>query len=236
VQKEQTYTTKQAIELALKEKYKVWSNISIKNNTAQINVFIRFLKKHNLYTKNINEINKRFIILFLNNLGIDKNKPVNATTRNTYRKNISSLFAQMVADDIIAINFVESIPKMKENPQKNTPFTKKEVYQIKKYLLEHDPYLYLFIKFVMYGFFRPVEVCRIRIKDINLDRNTISVQSKTETATANTVYITKQLQETIEGMNLANFKDDHFIFTSNFNLQIGKLATLKKEHGLEHDF
>ncbi|OAD42567.1 tyrosine-type recombinase/integrase [Polaribacter atrinae] len=184
------------------------------------NVFIRYLETSNLYHKNINDITKRHIILFLNNLGKDKNKPVNPATRNTYRKIISSLFNQLVADDIINKNFVESIPKLVSKPKKNIPFRKKEMKTIKEYLLEHDPYLYLFIKFVMYGFLRPVEVCRIKIKDINIDRNTISVQSKTEDATANTVFLTKQLKDTITEMEIQKFNSEFHLFSSKLKPSI----------------
>jgi integrase len=208
-----TYTAKEALTLAIAEKMKVWSNISQTNNVTRLNVFIRFLEKNKLYHKNINEITKRTIIVFLNDLGKTKGQPVNATTRNSYRKNLSSVFNQMVADDIIPYNFIESIPNITENPQKNTPFSKKEVQQIKAYLLENDPYLYLFIKFVMYGFLRPVEVCRIQVKSINLDRNTISVQSKTETSVANVVYITSQLKETILTMDLQKLDPEFYLFT-----------------------
>ncbi|WP_189663022.1 tyrosine-type recombinase/integrase [Polaribacter sp. IC073] len=209
-----TWTTKEALELALEEKQKVWSVSTIKINHFPVNVFIRYLETSNLYHKDIKDITKRHIIIFLNNLGKDKNKPVNPTTRNTYRKIISSLFNQLVADDIISKNFVESIPKLAAKPKKNIPFRKKEMETIKEHLLEHDPYLYLFIKFVMYGFFRPVEVCRIKIKDINIDRNTISVKSKTEDATANTVFLTKQLKETIAEMDIHKFDSDFYLFTS----------------------
>jgi integrase len=63
----------------------------------------------------------------------------------------------------------------------------------------------------MYGFFRPVEVVRIKLKDINLDRNTISVKS-----IANVVYMTKQLKETILKMELENVNLEYDLFTMDF--------------------
>jgi integrase len=173
------------------------------------------LKKHNLYDKKITEIKKQHIINFLNNLGKEKNKIISPVTRNSYRKNLSGIFQQMYIDEIIPSNFIETIPKLKEKPKKNTPFIKKEIEKIKNHLLEHDPYLYLFINFILYGFFRPVEVCRIKIKDINFDRNTINVASKTEDSIANTVLITKQLHEAIENLHLNNLDKNLFIFSKD---------------------
>jgi integrase len=72
----------------------------------------------------------------------------------------------------------------------------------------------------MYGFFRPVKVVRIKLKDINLDRNTISVKSKTEESIANVVYMTKQLKETILKMELENVNLEYNLFTMDFTLGI----------------
>jgi integrase len=218
-----SYTCKEAISLAITEKSKIWSASTKAISVISINVFVRFLQKNKLYNKNIDTITRRHIIVFLNQL-----KDVNPTTRNTYRKNISSIFGQMAADEIIPTNFVANIAILKENPKKNTPFTKNEIERIKTYLLEHDPYLYIFIKFVMYGFFRPVEVCRIKIKDINLDRNTISVKSKTEENIANVVYITKQLKETIEELSIKNLNPEFNLFTVNSCPGIWNVSDIRK--------
>jgi integrase len=209
-------SAKVAIEMAIEQKSKIWSKNTKNICVIMINVFIRFLKKNELYDADIKKITKKHVIIFLNDLGKDKNKKIGATTRNTYRKNLSSIFKQMANDEIIIDNFIEKIPVLKQKPTKNKPFTKSQIIQIKEYLLEHDPYLYLFIKFVMYGFFRPVEVVRIKLKDINLDRNTISVKSKTEDSTANVVYMTKQLRETFSQMKLKSVNLDYNLFTLNF--------------------
>lgn len=215
------FTMQEAFKLAIDEKSKVWSKATKKGNVVIFNLFINFLEKNKLLQEDIKKLNKRHVILFLNSL------KVNPTTRNSYRRIISSVIGQLVADEIISNNFVNNIPKLKETPVKNKAFTKNEITEIKKYLLKHDPYLYTFIKFVMYGFMRPVEVTRIRIKDINLQRNIIQVQSKTE-ATA-TIYITSQLKETIVDMNLDQYNKNDFLFTKNFKPGIWETTTEKSK-------
>jgi integrase len=228
VLKKNFWTAKEALQLAIDEKKKIWSETTETVNKFPINVFLRFLEQNKLLNKDINAITKRHVILFLNNLGKDKNKLVNATTRNTYRKIISTLFNQLVSDDIITKNFVETIPKLLSKPKKNIPFRKDEMEKIKAYLLEHDPYLYLFIKFVMYGFFRPVEICRIKIKDINFERNTISVQSKTELASANTVFLTSQLKNTVTEMNIEKYDPNFNLFSLNLIPAIWEISDNRK--------
>ena len=200
-------TIEAAFKSAIKEKSKIWGNQTKKGNIIVINDFLKLLKKSNLLEENINKLTKRHIILYLNSL------KVNPTTRNSYRRIISSVIGQMVADEVLSFNLVANIPKIKEKPLKNKPFTKKEIQDIKKYLLQHDPYLYTFIKFVMYGFMRPVEVTRITIKDIDLTRNIITVKSKTEEAA--TIFLTSQLVETIKLMEIEKYKPTDLLFTKN---------------------
>lgn len=204
----ETFSMKEAFKLAINEKSKVWSIATKKGNVTIFNLFKNWLSKNNLLQEDIKKLTKRHVILFLNSLN------VNPTTRNSYRRIISSVIGQLVADELLTTNIVNTIPKLKETPVKNKPFTKKEITDIKKYLLNNDPYLYTFIKFVMYGFMRPVEVTRIRIKDINLKRNIIQVQSKTETTA--TIYITKQLKDTIAAMELEQYQPTDYLFTKNY--------------------
>ena len=39
--------------------------------------------------------------------------------------------------------------------------------RIYEFLAENDPNLLLFIKFVSYNFLRPIEVCRLKVEDID---------------------------------------------------------------------
>ena len=41
-----------------------------------------------------------------------------------------------------------------------------------------DPILLLYIKFVSYGFLRPIEVCRLKVKDIKLESKTVEFKAK----------------------------------------------------------
>ncbi|WP_338731526.1 tyrosine-type recombinase/integrase [Mangrovimonas cancribranchiae] len=43
---------------------------------------------------------------------------------------------------------------------------------------ENDEILSLFVDFVSYGFLRPIEVCRLKVKDLNLKDKKMQVQAK----------------------------------------------------------
>ena len=86
---------------------------------------------------------------------------------------------QMLEDnDVIENNFIKRIPVLKSIPERNKTYTKKIQEDIFNYLNDKDPILLLYKKFISYNFLRPIEVCRLKIGDINLKDNTIQFKAK----------------------------------------------------------
>ena len=71
--------------------------------------------------------------------------------------------------------------------------------------------LLLFLKFVAYGFLRPIEVVRLKVKDINLKGRKLTVRAK------NKVHKTKIIPNilAIELNQLDMKESDHYLFTPN---------------------
>lgn len=205
------FTVIEALNLAFNEKIKVWGEQTHNVSKAQFDIFINWLKVNKLLDQDIKELKKRHIILFLNYLTDENTRNVSAKTSNNYRALISSLIKKLVIDDILDYNFVENIPKLKENPIKNKPFSKSQLKSIKNYLIETDPYLHTFIKFVMYGFLRPIEVSRIQVKDIDLESSTITVRTKTEINA--TILIIDKLKTVLSNINIDYSKGEYHLFT-----------------------
>ncbi|MBG7631326.1 MAG: site-specific integrase [Bacteroidetes bacterium] len=207
-------TVENALKQALDQKIKHWSESTIYASASMYTVFERWLTISSLHKIDISELTKRHIAIFLNQLKNKDGSDVSGTTRNNYRTFVSGLVKQLVDDDILPVNFVTTIPKVNSKPKKNRPFTKDQLVEIKKYLLENDPYLYTYIQFVMYAFLRPIEVSRIQLKNINLKVGII--QSATKTDLNSTVLIIDSLRSVIEKMDL-NFKNkNHYLFTPSF--------------------
>ncbi|WP_272149147.1 tyrosine-type recombinase/integrase [Tenacibaculum aiptasiae] len=207
------FSISEALDNAFNEKTKVWGQTSKDVNTTQYNIFVKWLETKKLNNLNIKELTKRHIVIFLNELTDTDNRSVSNTTRNNYRRLISSLISQLVNDDILEFNFVISIPKLKTSVQKNQPFTLNQLNEIKKYLIKHDTYLYSFMKFVMYALMRNVEICRLQVKDIDLENNIIKVKTKTEELT--TILIIPQLKNLLLEMELHKYDSNDFLFTKD---------------------
>ena len=200
-------TVENALQKAIAIKSKQWGENTASASKSHLNKFINYLKNNDLYTIDINELKKRHISNFLNNLNVS-NK-----SKNNYRASLSSIFTQLVTDDIISYNFIVSIPVLKVEPNKNKPFTPQQITEIREYLGKNDPYLLKYLQFVTYAFLRPIEVNRLTVGDIDTKNARITV--KTKTSKRAYILIISKLQETIKTMSIENYDNSFFLFTKD---------------------
>ena len=57
-------------------------------------------------------------------------------------------------------------------------YTPKQVEDIDRYLKKNDPVLHLFIQFISYNFLRPIEVCRLKVGDLDITDRKLYVRAK----------------------------------------------------------
>ncbi len=213
------YTTKEALTFALEQKLPYLSRRGKINIKGNLNRFLTWLKDQKLDTINIKELKRREVSTFLNTIKkYDKHRnltdePVNAKTRNGYRTSLSSLFSQLVSDDIVEYNIITAIKKLKENPKKHKSYTDAQIKVMREYMDKNDPYLRKFTQFITYAFLRNVEVCRLKVGDIDLENRRLYVQTKTEAQEV--VPIIGSLAKVIEQMELHKYKSTDFIFSDS---------------------
>lgn len=161
-------TSISAIEYALGIKEKHLKKPSFANFKTTVKQFSKFLIKNQYGYLSIKILPKDAIVKFLDETLEHSSK----RNRNNTRDNLFSLF-NILENSGYCRNLVKGIAKLKTIPQKNKTFTEDEVKLIFNYLKTNDPNLLLFIKFVSYNFLRPIEVCRLKVGDIQ--GNTLSV-------------------------------------------------------------
>ena len=106
-------------------------------------------------------------------------KKTSARTRNNYRTDLSAVFTILEKKLLlIDYNFIKNIEKEKVKHRRNRTLTNKQLIQITDFLKVNDPVVLLVIRFVAYNFLRPVEVCRLKIKDLNLEEALLYYQAK----------------------------------------------------------
>jgi len=164
----------EAFGFALNYKKQLVSVTTFRGYKNRIDVFLKWLNKTYPALKTIDELTKKITFEFLNNIL----ENTSARNRNNYRTELSSIIQVLEDNEIIKSNFVKKIPTLKTIPNRNKTYTQETQEAIFNHLEENDKVLLLFIKFISYNLLRPIEVCRLQIKNINIANKTIQFKAK----------------------------------------------------------
>ena len=174
-QKENSFTTiKEAISLTLELKENMMNKNSFVQYKSRIGLFEKWLKQNVYYENSITFINKKIVIQYLNAVL----KRTSARNRNNSRTDIASMFQLLEDNEIVKDNFVRKIPILKSVPKRNKTYTPKLEKEIYSHLEKEDAHLLLFVKFISYNFLRPIEVCRLKIEDVDISDKKLYVKAK----------------------------------------------------------
>jgi integrase len=167
-------TVKEAFDFGMKLKEKLVSPSTKRDYESKIKNLLEWLSVNHPEIKFIPELNKKLVVGFLNDVLL-KNS---ARTRNNYKTDLSSIIQVLVDNEIIEQNFIKKIPNLKSIPERNKTYSQNIQEEIFKYLEVHDPILLLYIKFISYNFLRPIEVCRLKVKDIDIENKRVQFKAK----------------------------------------------------------
>lgn len=167
---ESILTIKEAFSIALKIKQSSLSDSSYLNFKGRINRFKKWIDED----KPISFLTRKEVNNYLNEV-LEKSS---ARNRNNTRIDLSSLFEVLFNNEIIPENFIKKINVLKSKPERNKTYTPEMQENIYSFLEQNDPILLLFIKFVSYNFLRPVEVCRLKVGDLDINDRKLYVRAK----------------------------------------------------------
>lgn len=200
-------SVKDAIEQALEIAKSTVTPNTYGNYKKTSNHFLKFLGKHNQF-KDIKLVTRKIVINYLNSVL----KKTSARTRNNYRTDLSAVFTILEKKLLlIDYNFIKNIEKEKVKHRRNRTLSNKQLVQITDFLKVNDPVVLLVIRFVAYNFLRPVEVCRLKIKDLNLEEALLYYQAKNKPL--KTKRIPSLLLDVLKKMNLHNYDKDSYLIT-----------------------
>lgn len=196
-------TIKEAFEFALKIKKGSLNETSYKNFEGRINRFRKWLDENLPITSITRKIANEYLNEILENSS--------ARNRNNTRIDLSSLFEVLSNNEIISDNFIKKINVLKSKPERNKTYTPEMQTDIYAHLKENDAILLLFVQFVSYNFLRPVEVCRLKVGDIDIKDRKLYVRAK------NKAVKIKIIPEILinELPDLSQLDKDLFLFTPN---------------------
>lgn len=171
---EKKMTLQEAFDFGIKQKEKLLSTTTKRGYENKLKNFLKWMKTNHPGLESITDIDKKIVTSFLN----DVLAKTSARNRNNFRTDLSSIVQVLVDNDIMAQNFIKKIPVLKSIPQRHKTYSQDTQEKIFDHLEVEDPILLLYIKFISYNLLRPIEVCRLKVKDINLKSRTIQFKAK----------------------------------------------------------
>ncbi|WP_158611370.1 tyrosine-type recombinase/integrase [Mangrovimonas spongiae] len=178
---------------------------SLRSYGSHIRIFKKWLKTKKKNITHIKQVEKSVVSEFLLHI-MTESSPRN---RNNYRASLSSFFSTLEEHELVRENMVKKIKVLKTTATRNKTYTVKQQQDIFNHLEKHDPTLLLFIKFVSYNFLRPIEVCRLKVEDIDAKTRTLSFKAK------NSPLKTKIIPEILwnDLPDLSKLKKTDYLFT-----------------------
>lgn len=122
------------------------------------------------------EFNRAWATDYLDYLIYDKD--LTPRTRNNHRTWLSTLGAWLVDKQYITLNPIDGIPMLREQEKKREPLSRRQLQQLKEYLREHDRRFLLACMMVYYANIRPEELRNIRLGDISIAKQTVTVRAE----------------------------------------------------------
>ena len=207
VDESKKYNIPDAVTFALELKKNTLKENSYRDFRVRIKSFEKWLLANGFENRYITTVNKKAVITFLNSI-LSNTSPKN---RNNTRSNLSMFFQSLEDNDIITDNFVKKINVLKSTPERNKTYSTTQEVDIFNYLKNNDDLLLLFIQFISYNHLRPVEVVRLRIKDVNIKDKLIYVRAKNKAVKIK--IIPEILLSTLP--DLEKYNPESFLFTPN---------------------
>lgn len=143
-----------------------------------VGILTEWLTENNLAAMSVTEFTADHFQQFLfhksslghKNENLNEHLSFNKTTFDVIRKNLKLIKENPIKD-------MQYLPESESRLFQ--PLTPQEIQRIVPVLLEHDPKFYLYTKFIPDEYIRPYHIARLKISDIDFQRNTITVGGTT---------------------------------------------------------
>ncbi|WP_276166506.1 tyrosine-type recombinase/integrase [Zobellia alginiliquefaciens] len=164
----------EAFELGLNIKKSTLNDNSFKKQKSRITKFERWLAENEVDVSDINNIDKKTVVRHLNDV-LRTSSPRN---RNNTRTALSALFGTLENNELIDDNFIRKINILKSVPKRNKTYTPTQLAEIDAHLMNNDLLMRMFVQMVSYNMLRPIEICRLKVGDIDINDKKIYVKAK----------------------------------------------------------
>lgn len=190
-----------------------------------------------IFYKKMQQVKRSDIKLVLKNCH-KKNKWSN-TSYNKYKSSLCAILGRLIEWEVIENNPAEKIKNLPvTETRKFIPYTVEEKNKIREYFyLNHYRY-YVILMLIYHAGIRPKEVLALKIKDIDLRRQMITIVPEIELENSKTksirkIPINKQLLPFLRELQLDQHPRDHYVFGSPYQKGLGNrgMGKMRDGHG-----
>lgn len=199
------YNIPEAVNFVLEIKEKTRVGQSFTDFKSRIKRFEKWLLENGFQNRYITTVNKKTVINYLNTVLLSSS----GANRNNTRSAISQFYKTLLDNDVVPENFISKIDVIKIKPERNKTYTLKQEGDLFQFMEENDLMMLLYIQIISYNHLRPIEVVRLRIKDVDPVEKRLYVQAKNKLVKIK-IIPDKLLQKLPD---LTNFDPESFLFT-----------------------
>ena len=212
--KNQKVPTKTAFKIAIKAKQQATGVRSKEAYKSFQNIFFKYLDDSGKFNMAIQDFTKKEALLFFD--WLYEVREVGNNTRNNYKDQLKALFNEMIKREIITKNPIKGITDIPTTSTKNIPYTPEEQQVLEEYLQQRMPELFLLTRFSYFGFMRPIEIMRMKVKHIDLPNRIILVRAEqSKSLKQMPVVITSQLYDILKEKNISQYPGQWHLFSKD---------------------
>jgi integrase len=164
---------KKAFDFLLTYKGSYLSKRCVENYKNRIKMFMEYLKANKMDSLFVFELNDTHALAFFEYLLIKKG--VSGRTFNNYLLDFRTFFNFFVKHRYASTNPFLVVTELPETEKEKQPFTQEETVKYSEYCLANEPDFYVMSGLCYYCGFRPVEITRLKVSQIDRENKLIKL-------------------------------------------------------------
>jgi integrase len=225
-EKKVKYPLNECLDKSIEDKKRIIANGSIKEYTTPLKFFYEQTDKMGLTGKDIRDIKKPVMKDILHGMVETRaqeaekagKKYSRAYNFRKYKANIGNLFEPYVDDDLLDKNPCDfNSPYKKPAPKLKMILDNNQRALVWNQLKDKDPAFMIYCKMVQHTSMRPAEILKLRIRDINLESQTVIAHSEiVKDRTGREVPIVDVLVPYLKALKMDKLPGTYFVFGQDF--------------------
>ena len=177
-----------------------------------IRIFETWAKPAKIWNLPIEDFQRKHVHAFLDYLLSERG--VGNKSHNNYLGFLKALLNGLVSREILAKSPARGIKMLKTKSESHTVYTPPQQEAMEAWMRANHPNLYLFTRFIYYGFLRPTELLRLKVGQIDLRNRLIMITAdQSKNAKQQPIYIVDPLYEILLEERIDRYHPTEFLFS-----------------------